>query len=425
MARPALALLLTGAKADAWSVAPLMRASVHFCAATRTEARRQARAGVSSCARPVTHEDTPNFTWYDTFMDISLQQSSMNERNFYFPCLIKAALDRETAAIIDPALATLDQLKLWWDSFQPLPPEVRVQMKETKGIYFTYHSGALAGNTMSMRNTSFILDDYWDRTDPMPLEKKVLLVKGKTVGEHLEVLSHKEAFNYIDVLSLKILTAGPPTEVEIKAIHNILFRDSMPSEAGKYRTTKMQTASPWQHECADSADVPDAMADCVQWLERNEGTLHPVVLAAEAHFRLVSIRPFQDGNGRTARLLMNLLLLRAGYPVVVIHRDMRDAYNHALAAAHVDGELSQLQALVMRACEATLIPALALISNTIQSDSDRLARGQGRGEVFYQAMASASSDADVAARVRLAVARCASNRTVNYADPFTWWSSSD
>ena len=160
MARPALALLLTGAKADAWSVAPLMRASVHFCAATRTEARRQVRAGVSSCARPVTHEDTPNFTWYDTFMDISLQQSSMNEREFYFPCLIKAALDRETAAIIDPALARLDQLKLWWDSFQPLPPEVRVQMKETKGIYFTYHSGALAGNTMSMRNTSFILDDY-------------------------------------------------------------------------------------------------------------------------------------------------------------------------------------------------------------------------------------------------------------------------
>ena len=119
---------------------------------------------------------------------------------------------------------------------------------------------------------------------------------------------------------------------------------------------------------------------------------------------------------------MNLLLLpvRAGYPVVVvIHRDMRDAYNHALAAAHVDGELSQLQALVMRACEATLIPELAFISNTLQSDSDRLPRGQGRGEVFYQAMASASSDADVAGRVRLTVARCASNRTVNYADPFT------
>ena len=128
MARPALALLLTGAKADAWSVAPLMRASVHFCAAQRVlkHARRQARAGVSSCARPVTHEDTPNFTWYDTFMDISLQQSSINERKFYFPCLIKAALDRETAAIIDPALARLDQL--WWDSFQPLPPEVRVQI---------------------------------------------------------------------------------------------------------------------------------------------------------------------------------------------------------------------------------------------------------------------------------------------------------
>ena len=125
---------------------------------------------------------------------------------------------------------------------------------------------------------------------------------------------------------------------------------------------------------------------------------------------------------------MNLLLLRAGYPVVVIHRDMRDAYNHALAAAHVDGELSQLQALVMRACEATLIPELAFISNTLQSDSDRLPRGQGRGEVFYQAMASASSDADVAGRVRLTVARCASNRTVNYADPFTstnTWFSSD
>ena len=326
----------------------------------------------------------PNSIWYVTFMDISFRQCCDDEKRcIYFPSLMKAALDLGGAeAMTDPKRYRLKQLKLWWDSFQPLPQHTIRMIKDYDEAIFSCHSNALAENAKSSK-----LERKWP-----PLDEKVRL-------------GHTEAFAYIDKLSRKS-TAGTPTQTEIKAIHNMLFNGTMPSKAGKYRTEGV-SAGEKNRAYPDPDAVPDKIADLVHYLERNEGLLHPVQLAAEAHFRLTSIHPFQDGNGRTARLLMNLLLLRAGYPIVVIHKDMREAYDDALAEGHVDSKLSKLQALIMGLCEATWIEYLSLVSDTGVTDPERAARGEGRGVAFYRAMTLASSDDAVACRVLSDVARLA------------------
>ena len=308
---------------------------------------------------------------------------------------MKAALDQLSGAEADPKRYRLDQLKLWWDSFQPLPQHTISWIKDYDASLLNCHSNALAETetALSSENAYLLPDDQ-------PLRERRSLPRKEKVR-----LGHMEAFAYIDTLSRKS-TAGTPTQTEIKAIHNILFNGTMPNKAGKYRTEGVW-AGERNRAYPDPDAVPDKMADLVHYLERNEGILHPVQLAAEAHFRLTSIHPFQEGNGRTARMLMNLLLLRAGYPIVVIHKDMREAYDDALAAGHVDSKLSKLQALIMGVCEATWIEYLSLVSDTGVTDPERAARGEGRGVAFYQAMTLASSDDAVACRVLSDVARLA------------------
>ena len=338
----------------------------------------------------------PNSIWYVTFMDIAGRQCCDDDkRSIYFPSLMKAALDQLSGAEADPKRYRLDQLKLWWDSFQPLPQHTIRWVKDYDASLLNCHSNALAET-----ETAWSSENWYLLPDDQPLRERRSLPRKEKVR-----LGHMEAFAYIDTLSRKS-TAGTPTQTEIKAIHNILFNGTMPSKAGKYRTEGVW-AGEKNRVYPDPDAVPDKMADLVHYLERNEGLLHPVQLAAEAHFRLTSIHPFQEGNGRTARLLMNLLLLRAGYPIVVIHKDMREAYDDALAAGHVDSKLSKLQALIMGLCEATWIEYLSLVSDTGVTDPERAARGEGRGVAFYRAMTLASSDDAVACRVLSDVARLA------------------
>ena len=347
----------------------------------------------------------PNSIWYVTFMDIAGRQCCDDDkRSIYFPSLMKAALDQLSGAEADPKRYRLDQLKLWWDSFQPLPQHTIRWVKDYDASLLNCHSNALAET-----ETAFSSENWYLLPDDQPLRERRSLPRKEKVR-----LGHMEAFAYIDTVSRKS-TAGTPTQTEIKAIHNILFNGTKPSKAGKYRTEGVW-AGEKNRVYPDPDAVPDKMADLVHYLERNEGILHPVQLAAEAHFRLTSIHPFQEGNGRTARLLMNLLLLRAGYPIVVIHKDMREVYDDALAAGHVDSKLSKLQALIMGVCEATWIEYLSLVSDKGGADAirgmidpERAARGEGRGVAFYRAMTLTSSDDATARRVLSDVARLATN----------------
>jgi Fic family protein len=120
------------------------------------------------------------------------------------------------------------------------------------------------------------------------------------------------------------------------------------------------------------------MGDFALWLNSESAlNLHPVEYATVAHYRFVSIHPFRDGNGRTARLLMNLLLIRAGYPIVVINNQIRNDYINALACRQQNqDDLSQLLALIFDATISSLVEVLRLL---VTASSSR-----GKGQAFYQ-----------------------------------------
>ena len=141
----------------------------------------------------------------------------------------------------------------------------------------------------------------------------------KRKREHLEVIGHRDAIDYIEMLMRSDRAIG---EWEIKQIHNLIIRAIAPEEAGRYRQLDVKAAGT-EYLYPPHYLLSGLMPEFIQWLNSDKiRSLHPLEFGAEAHFRFVSIHPFRDGNGRTGRLLMNLLLLRAGYPIVIISNQM-------------------------------------------------------------------------------------------------------
>jgi Fic family protein len=148
-----------------------------------------------------------------------------------------------------------------------------------------------------------------------------ITIGGKSMREHLEIINHKEAIDYIEELSRKMTTEL--TRTDIFNIHSIILQGIDPKNAGKYRTVPVYVLlrDGSKHIFCDPLLIADEMDSFFNWLftEKNE---HPLVIAAEAHTNFVGIHPFIDGNGRTARLLMNLILLQNGYvPAVIKNKD--------------------------------------------------------------------------------------------------------
>ena len=283
--------------------------------------------------------------------------------------LIDARLPRLPAGDLEDAFGQLDTLKGWMDSFRPLPAAVVRELKTLYDVRFTYHSNAIEGNTLTQSETEMVLTHG-------------ITVGGKTLVEHLEVIGHKDAIDYIEELARKDTPLG---EWEIRSLHGLILRGvdqvTGQSEAGRYRTLDVRAAGT-EHVYPPHYRLPELMGGYVGWLcsEAAKG-LHPVAFASEAHYRFVSIHPFRDGNGRTGRLLMNLLLLREGYPLAVIPSEGRAQYIDALVYAQSHGEdTSRLVALVADACRASCVEYLRVLATAQQS--------KGRGLPFYQEMLS-------------------------------------
>ncbi|TAD78258.1 MAG: Fic family protein [Oscillatoriales cyanobacterium] len=262
-----------------------------------------------------------------------------------------------------PKIAQINQLKAWLDQFRPLEPMIVAELKQRYDVRFTYNSNAIEGNTLTQSETELVLT-------------KGITIGGKTLDEHLEVIGHQEAINYIEALAQRETRIG---EWEIKQIHNLILRKIRPEEAGSYRTIDVMAAGT-NYRYPPHYLLAQLMGDFVDWLNSESAlNLHPVEYAAIAHYRFVSIHPFRDGNGRTARLLMNLLLLRAGYPIVVIHNRIRNDYINALAYGqqHQD-DWSRLLDLIFDEAIASLVELLGLLA-TAQSSAER-------AQPFYQTM---------------------------------------
>ncbi|MEO1389139.1 MAG: Fic family protein [Cyanobacteria bacterium J06634_6] len=256
----------------------------------------------------------------------------------------------------------LSQLKSWLDSFSPLSSDIVRELKQRYDVQFTYQSNAIEGNTLTQSETELVLS-------------KGITVGGKTLVEHLEVIGHKEAIDYIETLSKAESSIG---EWEIRQIHNLVIRKISPTEAGRYRQLDVKAAGT-DHTYPPHYLLPGLMDEFVGWLESAKCSLHPVEYACEAHYRFVSVHPFSDGNGRTGRLLMNLLLLRSGFPIVSISNQQREAYIEALVTAQrSQNDLTLLLTLVCDTAREALIETLGVVASAATS--------KDKGQPFYQEM---------------------------------------
>lgn len=233
-------------------------------------------------------------------------------------------------------LERLTQAKGWLDAFRPLPPSVAEELGHRYEVRLTYHSTAIEGNTLTQSETQIVIE-------------KGITIGGKSVLEHLEVIGHKEALDFVGFLADQGSALG---EREIREIHSLVMKGQGNGDTGAYRTLDVMAAGT-EFRYPSHPKVPELMAEFARWLG-DESNLHPIARASEAHLRFVTIHPFRDGNGRVGRLLLNLLLLQAGYPIAVLPVQRRAEYIDTLATAQAGGSSAALVSLVADAVEASL-----------------------------------------------------------------------
>jgi len=239
--------------------------------------------------------------------------------------------------MLDPRLLKrLEQKKSQLDVLRPLPAAAVARLKEQLTLEWIYNSNAIEGSTLTLRETQLILETG-------------LTIGGKSLREHFEVINHKDAIEYVESLSGQ---DEPLSAFHVRQIHKLVLTRIDDENAGQYRRTQVRIAGA-QHIPPESWEIPQQMQAWENWLRQAESELHPVALAAQAHHKLVAIHPFIDGNGRTARLVMNLILFRYRYPPTVILRTNRQQYYQVLMQAD-NGRLAPLVNFVGKAVECSL-----------------------------------------------------------------------
>ncbi len=231
-------------------------------------------------------------------------------------------------------LAQIDAKRDIIDQRRPLSATEAARLREYLDVEWTYHSNSIEGSTLTRQETLVVL-------------KHGLTVAGKPLVEHLEVTNHQRAIDFVEQLASQ---SHPPTEHEIRSIHQLVMQGIDDENAGRYRQRQVYISGS-EYIPPSPAAVPGRMAEFCDWLALADD-LHPVDRAARAHFWLVDIHPFLDGNGRVARLLMNLILLQSGYPIAIVQTEDRLAYYNALESGHA-GKLDDYLFLMAQAVDRT------------------------------------------------------------------------
>lgn len=211
------------------------------------------------------------------------------------------------------------QQQLW--AYRPMSDETLKSLREYYRVGLTYTSNALEGNSLTESETKVIIEDG-------------LTIEGKPLRDVYEAVGHAQAYDYLYDLSHQV----PLSEEIICHLHQLFYQQIESLKAGKYRQVPVFISGS-QYAVAPVAEIGKRMAQLLQWYNNNEGKLHPVVLAAELHKRFVFIHPFVDGNGRMARLLMNLSLMRNDYNIAIIPAITRSEYISSLEKAHTDEQV--------------------------------------------------------------------------------------
>lgn len=216
----------------------------------------------------------------------------------------------------------LTEKKKKLDKHRPLDIALVKNLEEWFRIELTYTSNAIEGNTLSRAETALVVE-------------KGLTIGGKSIAEHLEATNHAAALDFV-----KEQIKRKPSQLkekDILKIHEIILDKIDRENAGIYRRVPVRISGS-AVVMPNPRKVQQLMDEFFRWL-RLEEKMHAIELAAEAHYRFVTIHPFTDGNGRTGRLLMNMILMMKGYPPAIIRKNDRLSYIKSLEKPQlVNGE---------------------------------------------------------------------------------------
>lgn len=227
------------------------------------------------------------------------------------------------------------------DALLPFAPELQKNLDEWYNVELTYSSNAIEGNTLTRIETAEVIG-----------RGVTAVISGKPVKDILEARNHANALDLIRELAKQRKGHQFITEEDIKAIHKLILDGIDDNWAGKYRNSDVFIRGA-NTEFPRPNAVPYAMQEFINWLQGIQDE-HPVKIAADAHFKFVSIHPFIDGNGRTSRLLMNLILLIHGYPMAIIRNEDRTAYLSTFNEAREKNNMKPFYAIVEEAVDRSL-----------------------------------------------------------------------
>lgn len=291
--------------------------------------------------------NTDALTAYAEFLehhkkDIVRAEHFYSKAIYIEPSNDKALLSLKRAA---PLVTKIDrqmfgQLDGLLKRFYDIPSSNAALRRAKREAYFMhiYHSNAIEGNTLNLQQTRHIVENR-------------MTVGGKSVLEHNEVLGLDAAMRFINQ-SLLYRPFGEFTVNDIQEIHRRVLGFCDPIESGQFRKEQVYVGKFMPPE---AKYVPELMNEFIEWLNSNQllAEAHPVQIAALAHYKFVYIHPFYDGNGRTARLLMNLILMKFGYPPVIIHIEDRLDYYDYLEMAN-QGDVKPFIRFIAKCTQRTL-----------------------------------------------------------------------
>lgn len=230
----------------------------------------------------------------------------------------------------------IDKKKIELDNKRPFPQYTLKNIREKLLLEWTYNSNAIEGNTLTLMETKVVLEG--------------ITVGGKTLREHLEIVNHREAIFYVEDI---VKNEDKLTEWQIKNIHRLILKGIDDKYAGSYRDQKVMISGA-KHTPPQPFLIKDEMEKFINWYNNEGQEFHPVERASLVHIIFVGIHPFVDGNGRTSRLLLNLELMKSGYPPVIIRNENRLRYYNALDKAHTSKDNKDFIEMVVEELNSTL-----------------------------------------------------------------------
>lgn len=249
-------------------------------------------------------------------------------------------------------LESITKLKKELDGLRPLPPTVLAQIEQKLRLEANFHSNAIEGNSLTLGETrSLILHG--------------LTAHGKPLRDHLDIQGHDGAVKAIEDA---VKDNQELNEVFIRNLHRVVLKEPYKAKAetpagqlvdrmislGEYKTApnNVKTSTGETYFFTPPEQVKQSMSDLIDWYRAKERKgEHPIIVAATFHYRFVRIHPFDDGNGRMARLLMNMILIKHGYTVAMIRRENRDEYLSKLEHVDKSEDLTEFTSYIANCCE--------------------------------------------------------------------------